>query len=1704
MKSLTIKKFFSFLLALCIVLNTVMTVPFVAFATDELLSSSDDDATKNENDTDEAISHAYQPFASIKEYQYSENADEVDESSLMLKVSANAPDMSVIPNELADRGVTLVRTMVDVTTPEAMEELGVSTPYRWLMVGFENTKATEVALSFADISYVLDAEYNYIRQSSALPSDAENPLMSNQWYLQDSSLQNSWQYIAQNGLTQNLEHVVVAVIDTGVDYTHPNLINSMWVNVNEIPGNGIDDDKNGYVDDVYGISALGNMFDANGDPMDEMGHGTHVAGIIAASAGSMGAVGVAYGSKIMAIKAGDSSGIFNDSDIIEGINYAILMGADVINMSFGSYARSAAVEDALALAYTSAVLVAAAGNDGLDIVKHNMPSYPAAYNFVIGVMATDMNGGIASFSNTDYILRRNSMEYEICAPGVSIFSTLPGNRYASWSGTSMACPYVSAVAALLRAKFNDKSVYSTRYIMGQIVGTAVDSDGAFPQIDPYAALTDIPEPDVSFYDFYIFDDPAYSEKNNGDGIIDAGETIGLGVLIRNHWGQARNTKVKLISAANSVDAAICPHVTWITDTVDYGDVGTFNSANNGFSYDKEGVITGISDPFMFTVADNTPNDYNLPFSLVIECESYTEADEVKTYRFDTDTFNIQVRKGYELPRLIDNDMTLTSDQYYIISGSTLIKSGVTVTVEAGTQIQFWGDYSKELYAGTDVAELLVDGELIIRGTATNPVDIFPSGSMSDMKIDIRTRLATGRIVMEYCNVANPVLNVTTIDHCYFTQMMFNSMCELNRDMDGRWYSYYTVPRVFADEISNSIFYELGYRVYYNDYRLAVGGKLVGNLFDSCGLNFNSWNISAYTDNVFLKNYRLAEAQINDRTYLTSEFAINTPYNSANTMNTLYPVKNPETGSTYFVLQTPSLVLAEDFAKRLGGSIVKLDDEAEKEFVLEYVRRYYAYNPELEDYTGWSYCLRNLYIGFYANEESVTYVGEGDAADWLKLPKNTSIPLISTSYSAPSDGEVTREVWMSSYYTGDSNWMSVVLSTNPSNNSYSEWGVIIEIPGEITPLSVSMGCDALTIPSNTVDYSLIANVYPATDNYTLTWTSSDNNVVTVDANGRMTAKSIGSATITVTVDGLGLSASMVVVVTEYIAPVSISDSVCEIVLNEYQKTQKLSPVIAPSEASALIEYTSSDTNVAMVGIDGTVTAISSGTATVTARVVGTNLAYVYTVKVIIPPTEIAIDEDYVILSLDDESKRSLSYRFEPIYATEGSVEYVSSDEAIVSVSPEGELTPISTGDAVVWVSFPDIDRALQVKVIVVEDGSSTNIVKSSTLANWEGASVLYAEDGTTYLLMNEQIFGNSKLVQEFPHKTKGITCVSSNQWYYIDMENALRGISSSSTGEGTLIADGVSNIWSSRWNGNSFYYQKLDGTIWFYRNGTSAQNEWIEKVVDAVSYGGDYIFLDDNGTLWYDTTPYSDSDPLTSLSFNTVPCNLDKKVSFLLAGGCFDEDGTYYVFYDSGENFRIDKYSEFDVERMTKTLKVTWDQVVDVVQVSNGTSYWLLLLDDGRVIYAGGYYPGNVNTMADLISISAHSGVGYCFLDIEKSFVDLCRGVLVTDDGSALTYIANYGSVLGNGKTYSQNQSLKRPVSPWIGMSDDGKDVTFDFATFIDENGAEATSSLALQTFMDGYVDTNSSITIALSKSVASYTLGSIVMPMRCMLLAIMA
>lgn len=1685
----------AFLLALCMMINTLGILPIDVFAVSEKADVSEN-VEEMMKPTKEENKHAYDPFSSIKEYQNSQKKDEIDETTLMVKVSALAPDMATVPEEFKALGVVLVRVSVDATTPDAMEALGVTEPYRWLTVGFSSdVKASDVALKFAEIPYVLDAEYNFIRRTSALPQNDANPLMSKQWHLQSESVKNAWKYLDEKELRDELSNVVVAVIDTGVDYTHPNLVNSMWVNVGEIPGDNIDNDENGYTDDVYGVSTIGNIFDSNGNPMDEMGHGTHVAGIIAASADSMGAVGLAYGAKIMAIKAGGSSGIFNDSDIIEGINYAISMGADVINMSFGSYSRSAAIEDALAVAYTSAVLVAAAGNDGLDIVMDNMPIYPASYNYVIGVMASDESGSVTAFSNTDGVKRRNSKEYEVCAPGYQIFSMLPDGRYASWSGTSMASPYVAAMAAMLRAKYNDKSVYSTRYLMGQIVGTAKDAPmglfGVFPiAVDVYSALTETPEPDLSYYDYYIFDDPAYSENNNGDGIIDAGETIGLGVLIRNHWGQARKTKVKLVAAASADpdEAVLNPHVTWIKDTVEYGDVGTYVTANNGFTYDADGVITSISDPFLFEVAEDIPNDYPIVFSLVIDCETYTENDETKKYTFDKDSFTALVRKGVELPRRISQNMTLTADKYYILAGSTLIESGVTVTVEPGTQIQFWGDYSKELYAGTDVAELWVEGELLVKGSPESPVDIFPSPSMPDMEINIRSR-STGRAVLEYCNISNPQLDVTTVDHCYFTQQIFDSMSELNKNTDGKWYHEYTTPSVSAQTISNSIFYELGYiDMWRNDRRLNVRGTLKGNLFDSCGLNFqaNNWDIKQFSDNVFLKNSRLVEFQINDRTYLTSEFTVYGDYSKSNPIIPMYPVKNPETGSTYFVLRCNSLVLAEEFAKRMGGSMVRFDDNAEMEFVIEYAKKYFAYNKELAEITGIQDRVQfsELYIGFYSDNNSSQYIGQGSEESWLNMSGQNVIPYIYTEYSrGGTDESVIPNAYISQRYLGTWEY-DRLLNKNPSNmDIYSSAGMIIEIPGEITPVSIDLDADALTIPSNTAEYQLFTSIYPDTDKYTLEWSSSDESVVTVDGNGKITAHNTGVATVTVTVSGTNISDEIMLVVTQYYEPTGFSDNKTELFFDKYQEKYQLIPVVTPDESNPLIEYISSDTSVAVVSNAGVVTAVGSGSATVTAKIANTDFAIEYTVNVVIPPENIKISSDYVICALDEAAKHKLTYEFAPSYATVGKVEYISSDETIVTVDENGVLTPVSCGTANVWISFPDIDQAVQAKVVVVEEEAKTFIVSGTPVTFGDNPySALYAKDGTTYLFWpNAIVNGNDPMLpQVMPVKALQFGRFTWNTWIYIDTENRLYICNSNNFNNPTHIADNVAGFINCSETG--FFYRKMDGSIWYYHNTIgSSQNEAVNNIVDMEGFTYNsvftYLFLDGEGTVWCENEPQPVNEQSVRFSASVLP--VDEKIKFISNRRLFSEDGSCYRLEYSEEKLNVIKDEFFTAQKLKAFTNVAWEDVVDIQYYHEPNTY-VMLLKDGRVVLAREYSQSSHKNLNTYFT----NGAQYVIADIGRKISALGCGSFIAEDGSALMYGTSYYSVLGNGKGYENyNRYLNAPVSPWIGMVNDKANIAFEELTYTSPEGTETlTGDL---TYIPNKVDPNVELVFTLSKVAGS-------------------
>ncbi|WP_404343722.1 S8 family serine peptidase [Pseudoalteromonas mariniglutinosa] len=240
--------------------------------------------------------------------------------------------------------------------------------------------------------------------------------------------------------------VVVGVIDTGVDHSHSDLSANMWINPGEIPDNGIDDDGNGYIDDVYGINAITNT----GDPMDDQGHGTHVSGTIgAAGNNNTGVVGVNHEAAIVGCKFLDASGSGSTSDAIKCIDYMVgLKNAGVnirvLNNSWGGGGFSQALADAITASEQANILfVAAAGNDAVD--NDQNPSYPANYenNNVVSVASTDSRDAMSSFSQWGLT------SVDLGAPGSAILSTIPGNSYASYSGTSMATPHVAGVAALV-------------------------------------------------------------------------------------------------------------------------------------------------------------------------------------------------------------------------------------------------------------------------------------------------------------------------------------------------------------------------------------------------------------------------------------------------------------------------------------------------------------------------------------------------------------------------------------------------------------------------------------------------------------------------------------------------------------------------------------------------------------------------------------------------------------------------------------------------------------------------------------------------------------------------------------------------------------------------------------------------------------------------------------------------------------------------------------------------------------------------------------------------------------------------------------------------------------------------------------------------------------------------------------------------------
>jgi len=488
------------------------------------------------------------------------------------------------------------------------------------------------------------AEPNYIIYSVDIQPDDPIYRAGAQWHLDTICAPAAW------NLTVSDTGQVIGIVDTGIDMDHPDLAENIWTNSDEIPGNGIDDDDNGFIDDTHGWDFI----NRDNDPDDDNSHGTHVAGLAAAvTNNTIGVAGVAWHARIMPVKMLQSSGTGNAADFAAAILYAFENGATIINMSLGSYGESKTVLIALEYAYSNALLVAAAGNDFYNIDL--APLYPACYSFVVGTESSGFNNELAYFSNfdPDGPITSASPElynYEVRAPGMAIYSTFPNGNYHALSGTSMSSPIVAGAAALLKSfhpGISNEQVF-VRFIQGSTRGI----------LNLYKSLTIDPVPDLNFIAYTLVDTLPGCDR---DGLADAGETIQLLVKIRNTGRYADSVwaRLKFGMYEDTTVAKI------LDSTAVLGNMSEYSTLGN--------------DDHLFTIriSNNIAHDRDIVFSC-----TYGSSDPDTLEKM----IIVNVQNAVELSGVMDSLKYLTPDRLWIINRSFRIGSHGTLIILPGTAL----------------------------------------------------------------------------------------------------------------------------------------------------------------------------------------------------------------------------------------------------------------------------------------------------------------------------------------------------------------------------------------------------------------------------------------------------------------------------------------------------------------------------------------------------------------------------------------------------------------------------------------------------------------------------------------------------------------------------------------------------------------------------------------------------------------------------------------------------------------------------------------------------------------------------------------------------------------------------------------------------------------------------------------------------------
>ncbi len=579
-------------------------------------------------------------------------------------MNTNAESLNGLLNALGATSTTPVFDATD-TVRAARADAGTSTGLdRIYRVQWTSSIPVEHAVAaLAADAAVEYAEPDYIARPARTPNDVE---YASQWALPKINAPAAWD------VSTGDPGVVIAIVDSGVDTTHPDFVGRLWVN--DDPPNGVDDDLNGKVDDTNGWNVLA----GNATLTDPNGHGSQVGGVAgAATNNGAGVAGMCWGCKLMFVNAMQANNAANYSDIAAAVQYAASNGAHVINLSLGGYADSAVLRDAIREAATTAVIVAGAGND-----DSATPFYPAAYPEVLAVAATDADDKKAIFSNYGAWV-------DVSAPGKDIRTTTLGG-YATDSGTSLSTAFVSGLAGLIKSK---NPVWTAEQVKWQILNTAANIDALNPtragqlgsgRINAGSALATTPQARARV-ESYAIDGQANARPAPG-------QAIQLVINVRNLWLPGQSLQGTLASSD--------PYVSISDNAGVFGDIAPGQLGSNS------------GDPFGMTVSGSAPYNHALQFTLNLSgAGGYSLAVP----------FTIQVRSAVETlgNTIYTQNTTWTSDKTYVLAGTVIVNQGVALTIQPGTVIK-----------GNPGKFIRVDGTLVARGTVAQPI-VFTTNSITN-------------------------------------------------------------------------------------------------------------------------------------------------------------------------------------------------------------------------------------------------------------------------------------------------------------------------------------------------------------------------------------------------------------------------------------------------------------------------------------------------------------------------------------------------------------------------------------------------------------------------------------------------------------------------------------------------------------------------------------------------------------------------------------------------------------------------------------------------------------------------------------------------------------------------------------------------------------------------------------------------------------